>query len=199
MPIPKFANQTYIDFSRPANRRRQEAALAKVRGAIGKEYPIVIGGQRIMTEQKFQSTNPSKPSEVLGVFQRGTAELASRAIESAAAAFETWKRVPAAKRAAVLFRAAKLMQKARLELNAVMMLEVGKSWAEADADTAEAIDFLEFYAREMLRYGADHPGRKGSSCMSPSASAWSSPRGTSLWPFSPGCRRRPLSRGTPSC
>jgi 1-pyrroline-5-carboxylate dehydrogenase len=166
MPIPKFANQTSIDFSRPANRKRQEAALARVRGEIGKEYPIVIGPERIMTEQKFQSTNPSRPSEILGVFQRGTAELASRAIETAAAAFETWKKVPAAKRAEVLFRAAKLMQKARLELNAVMMLEVGKSWAEADADTAEAIDFLEFYGREMLRYGVDHPvvknkGEKG--------------------------------------
>jgi 1-pyrroline-5-carboxylate dehydrogenase len=157
MPIPKFTNEPVLDFTKPANRKKQLAAIAKVRAELGREYPILIGGERILLDQKFHSTNPSNPSEILGTFQKGNAEVAARAVEVAVAKFEEWKRVPSARRAEYLFKAASLMRKRRFELNAVMMLEVGKSWPEADADTAEAIDFLEFYAREMLRYGVDHP------------------------------------------
>ena len=166
MPIPKFTNEPVIDFSRPQNRAKQERAVASLREALGREYPIVIGGERVTTGEKFSSLNPARSSEVVGVFQKGDAGTAERAMAAALAAFERWKNVPAAKRAACLFAAARLMRKRRFALNAVMVLEVGKPWAEADADTAEAIDFLEFYAREMLRYGADHPvvkvpGEKG--------------------------------------
>lgn len=166
MAIPKFKNERLTDWSRPANRKKQEAALAKVRSEFGKEYPIVIGGERIVTGQKLNSYNPSKSTEVVGVFQKGDAALANKAMEVAVATFEKWKNVPAKKRAEYLFKAAKLMKKKRFELNAVMIYEVGKTWPEADADTAEAIDFLEFYGHEMLRYGVDHPvvknpGEKG--------------------------------------
>lgn len=166
MPIPKFKNEPLIDFSKPKNRKAQEAAIKKVRAELGKEYPIVIGGEKIYTQAKFNSYNPSKPSEVVGVFQKGDADLANKAMDVAVAKFEEWKKVSYKKRADYLFKAAKLMKKRRFELNAVMILEVGKTWPEADADTAEAIDFLEFYAREMLRYGVDHPvvpnkGEKG--------------------------------------
>ncbi len=157
MAIPKFKNEAPTDFSRSVNRKNQEAAIAKVRSEFGKEYPIVIGGEKLHTDNKFTSTNPSRPSEVLGTFQKGDAHIANKAMDVALAAFETWKRVPAKKRADVLFKAAKRMRQRRFELNAVMILEVGKSWVEADMDTAEAIDFLEFYGREMLRYGVDHP------------------------------------------
>ncbi|MFN0158611.1 MAG: L-glutamate gamma-semialdehyde dehydrogenase [Bacteroidota bacterium] len=166
MAISKFKNEPLVDFSKPANRKKQEEALRKVRAKFGKEYPIVIGGERIYTPEKFNSYNPSKPSEVVGIFQKGDAALANKAMDVAAATFEEWKNVPAKKRAEYLFKAAKLMKKKRFELNAVMIYEVGKTWPEADGDTAEAIDFLEFYAREMLRYGVDHPviknpGEKG--------------------------------------
>lgn len=166
MAISPFKNEPLADFSKAKNRKAQEDALAKVRSALGREYPIVIGGEHVFTQMKFNSTNPSRPSEVLGVFQKGDAELANKAMDVAAAKFEDWKNVSYKKRADYLFKAAKLMRKRRFELNAVMILEVGKSWPEADADTAEAIDFLEFYGREMLRYGVDHPvvknkGEKG--------------------------------------
>lgn len=166
MAIPKFKNEPLTDFSKSINRKQQQAAIEKVRAELGREYPIVIGGKRIYSEQKFNSLNPSKPSEVVGVFQKGDAALANKAMETAVAKFDEWKNVPAKKRADYLFKAAKLMRKRKLELNAVMMFEVGKTWPEADADTAEAIDFLEFYAREMLRYGGDqpvvkNPGEKG--------------------------------------
>ncbi len=160
MAIPKFKNEACTNFSRPANRKKQHAAIEKARAEFGREYPILIGSERMYTDQKLSSFNPSKATEVVGVFQRGDAAVAGKALEVAAAKFEEWKHVPAARRAEYLFKAAKLMRKKRFELNAVEILEVGKTWPEADADVAEAIDFLEFYGREALRYGADQPVTK---------------------------------------
>ncbi len=166
MAIPKFRNEIVLDFTKPAHRKKQEAALARARAELGKEYPILIGSERIFVDEKFTSTNPSRPAEVIGVFQKGNAALANKAMETALSTFEEWKRVPAKKRAEYLFKVAKLMRKRRYDLNALEILEVGKTWPEADADVAEAIDFLEYYGREMLRYGEDqpvvkNPGEKG--------------------------------------
>jgi 1-pyrroline-5-carboxylate dehydrogenase len=166
MAVPKFRNEMYYDWSKPANRKRQRAAIASVQAGIGNEFPIIVGGEKIFTDQKLTSYNPAQPTQALAIFQKGDVTVATKAIETAAKAFEMWKDVPFRKRADYLFKASKLMQKRRFELNAVMMLEVGKTWPEADADTAEAIDFLEFYAREMLRYGPPQkveklPGERG--------------------------------------
>jgi 1-pyrroline-5-carboxylate dehydrogenase len=166
MAVPKFTNEPYTDFSRPANRKKQQEAIDRVRALAGKEYPIVINGERIHAAEKFSSLNPSNPSHVVGMFQKGTGELARQAMAVAVERFEEWKTVPAAKRADYLLKAARVMRRKRFHLNAVEILEVGKSWTEADGDIAEAIDFLEYYGREMLRYGADHPvvkmpGEKG--------------------------------------
>ena len=166
MSIPKFRNEPLVDFSKSDLRKKQASAIAVLRETLGREYPIVIGGERIIAPQKFSSFNPSRSAEVVGVFQKGDADIAGKAMNAALSAFDEWKNVLPAKRAACLFRAARLMRKQRWELNAVMILEVGKPWPEADADTAEAIDFLEFYGREMLRYGVDqpvvkNPGEKG--------------------------------------
>ncbi len=155
--LPPYSPTTYVDFAQPANRAAFEAALAAVRATMGREYPVVIGGQPEPASKTFDSTNPAKPSEVLGRFASGTAEQAQRAVESAYVTFRTWSRVPAAERAAYLVEAAKRMRERRHHFSAWMVLEIGKSWVEADADTAEAIDFLEFYAREMLRYAEPQP------------------------------------------
>jgi 1-pyrroline-5-carboxylate dehydrogenase len=152
MSIPKFKNEPYTDWSKPANRKKQEEAIAKIESEFGKEYPNIINGERIMSKEKFNSLNPSNPNQVVGVFQKGTVDDALRALDAALQKFEEWRWVPPVKRAQYLFKAAKIMRKRRFELNATMVLEVGKTWPEADGDTAEAIDFLEFYAREMLRY-----------------------------------------------
>jgi len=157
MAIPKFKNEAYIDFSKPENRKKMLVALEKVQAQLGREYDIIIGGERIKTEQKLHSYNPSNKDEIVGVFQKATPELASRAIEVAYEKFKEWQWVKPAKRAQYLFRAARLMRKRKLELDAWMVYETGKNWAEAEADTSEAIDFLEFYAREMLRYAAEQP------------------------------------------
>jgi 1-pyrroline-5-carboxylate dehydrogenase len=153
--LPEYAPTTYVDFTRPEHRAAFEQALATVRGQLGQEHPLVIGGERLKGDRTFESRNPARPAEIIGRFQAGSAAQAAQAIETAHRAFATWSRVPARERAAFVIEAARRMRERRHVFSAWMVLEVGKSWAEADADTAEAVDFLEFYAREMLRY--DHP------------------------------------------
>ena len=155
--LPEFRNEPLTDFKKPENRAAMDLAIAKVLGEIGREHPLVIGGERISGLTTFKSINPAHKDQVLGTFQEGSAEHVERAMDAAWAAFERWKREPAETRAGVLLRAAKLMRERKHEFSATMILEVGKTWAEADADTAEAIDFMEFYAREALRYSGEHP------------------------------------------
>jgi len=152
-----FINQPFFDFSQEEHKRAQTEALAQVKSELGQTYPLIIGGKHIQAAQTFASVNPAQPDQVIGNFGRATVEQTQEAIQAAAASFETWKRVPAQERANYLFKAAEIMRQRRYYLNAWMIYEVGKSWAEADGDTAEAIDFLEFYAREMLRLAEEQP------------------------------------------
>jgi len=152
-----FKNEALTDFTRPENRQAQGEALGQVKSELGQTYPLIIGGEKILNKETFASVNPSQPDQVIGYFARAGVEQADEAVKAAAAAFETWKRVPAEERAGYLFAAADLLKQRRFYVNAWMIYEVGKSWPEADADTAEAIDFLEFYAREMVRLAEDHP------------------------------------------
>ena len=146
-----FKNEPIKDFSKAENRKPMEAALKKVAGQLGQEYPLLIGGQKLFTFEKTQSTNPSHPEQVVGIFQKGTVELAKQAVEAADKEFASWKKVSAEERAECCFRVAEILRKRRYEMNAWLVYEVGKTWTEADADTAELIDFGEFYGREMLR------------------------------------------------
>ncbi len=153
----EFVNEPHTDFKKPENRSAMEAALKTVAQQLGRTYDIVIDGERIQTAKSFTSVNPSRKSQVVGTFPKATRELAERAVKVAAERFEVWKRVPAAERSDYLFRAADEMRRRKHEFSAFMVYEVGKTWAEADADTAEAIDFLEFYGRENLRYAGPQP------------------------------------------
>jgi 1-pyrroline-5-carboxylate dehydrogenase len=155
--LPEFRNEPLTDFSTNENKAAMELALAKIAGEIGQEHPLVIGGERITGLKTFTSINPARKDQVLGKFQSGSREHVERAIEAGWAAFESWKRQPVDVRAGVLLKAAKLMRERKHEFSAVMIYEVGKTWPEADADTAEAIDFLEFYAREAYRYAGEQP------------------------------------------
>jgi 1-pyrroline-5-carboxylate dehydrogenase len=149
--VTEFTNEPFIDFSNPDNRKKMEEALKKVKADFGHEYTMWIGGKRVNTTGKRKSTNPSRPSEVIGVFQDASKEQAVEAIEAANKYFDAWKKVPAQERAKCLFKAAQIVRERKFELNALVCYEVGKSWIEADADIAETIDFCEFYGREMLR------------------------------------------------
>jgi len=150
----EFVNEPFTDFSKPENRKAMEDALKHVKSMFGREYPLVIAGQNLVTTDKIKSTNPSNPKEVIGVFQKATVEMANQAVEGAAKAFEHWKKVPAAERVACAYRAADILRKRRFELDAWLCYEIGKTWPEADADIAELIDFCEYYGREELRLAA---------------------------------------------
>jgi 1-pyrroline-5-carboxylate dehydrogenase len=149
--VTEFTNEPFIDFSKPENRKAMEGALKKVASEFGKEYPIWLNGQKVTTAEKRMSINPSRPMEIIGIFQHAGADMAKQAVEAASKYFDTWKKVPAQERAKYIFRAAHIIRERKFDLAALVCYEVGKTWPEADADIAETIDFLEFYGREMLR------------------------------------------------
>jgi len=154
---PEFRNEAFTDFNLPANQEAMKAAIAKVRGELGKKYPLVINGEKIETADLLVSTNPSNPKEVIGSFSKANTDLAEQAMKSALTAFDSWKNTCPKERARFLLKAAAIMRRRKHELSAWMILEIGKSWAEADGDVAEAIDFCDFYAREMLRLSEPQP------------------------------------------
>ena len=146
-----FTNEEFVDFTTPENKRAMQAALSEVESNLGHEYDLVIGGRRLLTTDKIVSVNPARPSQVIGIHQKAEAEHAEEAMQAAQTAFLTWSRTPVAERAALLFRTADLIRERKFEFCAWLTYEVGKNWAEADADVGETIDFLEFYGREALR------------------------------------------------
>lgn len=157
--LDEFRNEPFTDYSKPENTEAMRAAIEKVRSDLGCEYPIVIGGEKIALQSKFTSNNPANKAEVVGVFSEGDTnrDLVDKAITAATDAFRTWRNVDPAVRAEYLFKIAEIMRRRKHELSAWMVFEVSKTWAEADGDTAEAIDFCEFYGREMLRWAGEQP------------------------------------------
>src|SRR5713101_950168 len=153
----EFTNEPFTDFSKPENRAAMQAALAKVKSEFGREYPLIIGGEKITTPEKTRSTNPSHPDQVVGIFQKASVEQGNRAVEEANKAFESWKRVPAAERVELVWSLADLLRQHKLEMAAWMVYEVGKNCADADGEIAETIDFCEFYGREMQRLAGPQP------------------------------------------
>jgi 1-pyrroline-5-carboxylate dehydrogenase len=150
-PKTPYSNEPFVDFTLAENKRRMKQALVQVESELGREYDIIIGGKRLQTTGKIISTNPARPAEVVGIHQRAGEEHVEEAMQAAQAAFLSWKKVPMAERAALLFRAAALIRERSFEFCAWLTFEVGKNWGEADADVGETIDFLEFYGREALR------------------------------------------------
>jgi 1-pyrroline-5-carboxylate dehydrogenase len=157
MAVRPFSNESAVDFRLEENAQAMRAAIQKVRAELGREYDLVIGGQRSKTSEKIRSLNPAHPSEVVGVHQKAGLEHVGPAMQSALAAFESWKNIAVEERAGLLFRTAEILRKRKPEFNAWMILEVGKNWDEAEADTCEAIDFLEFYARLALHMADSEP------------------------------------------
>jgi 1-pyrroline-5-carboxylate dehydrogenase len=157
MTTTPFVNEPNTDFSEPSQRRAFEEALARCEARLGSEYPLVIAGKRVTTGAWIESRNPSQHDQIVGRVAKAGAAEAEQAVEAARAAFATWSTMPPDERARIGQRAAAIMRRRRHDLSATMVLEVGKNWAEADADTAEAIDFLEFYARHAERLGGSQP------------------------------------------
>lgn len=155
--LPEFRNEPLTDFTNSENALRMEEALAKVRGQLGEVYPLIIGDRLVSADETFASVNPARPEEVVGQFQQGTVEQALEALDAAEAAFPAWSSAPMEQRARVLLKAAAIMRERKFELAAWMVCEVSKSWAEADGDVAELIDFAEYYARLAMKLGGPQP------------------------------------------
>jgi 1-pyrroline-5-carboxylate dehydrogenase len=164
-PQGGFANEPFVDFKTPENKRAMQAALDHVASQLGREYDLIVGGRRLRTEGKIRSLNPARPAQVVGVHQKAGAEHAEEAMTAALTAFETWSRTTTDERVSLLLNAAEIIRSRHFEFCAWLTYEVGKNWAEADADVGETIDFLEFYAREALRLAAattpiQYPGER---------------------------------------
>ncbi len=157
MSLPKFKNEPLTDFTKKKNVKAFKRALKKIEPRFNKEYPLSIGSENLYSDDKLKSYNPSNHDEIVGTFQRATVGQAVNAIEIANTKFNEWKKISPEKRANYLLKAAKIMRKRKHEFSAMMVCEEGKNWVEADADTAEAIDFMEYYAREALRYDEKQP------------------------------------------
>ena len=156
-PLAEFRNEPYMDFSVAQNRQAMQAAIAHVRSLFGREYSLRIDAQTFTTGDKLVSVNPSNPEEIVGIHHRANAELAGKAVEAAWRYFPEWSRTSAHERVSLLLKAAEILRRRKMEFDAWLVLEAGKTWPEAEADVSEAIDFCEYYAREMVRLAGPQP------------------------------------------
>ncbi|MFW6178215.1 MAG: L-glutamate gamma-semialdehyde dehydrogenase, partial [Desulfohalobiaceae bacterium] len=158
-PEEPFRNHPFVDFTKSDQRQAFPRAIQAVRQEMGGVYPLYINGEQVFTQEKLPSVNPAQPKEIIGqVCQAGTRE-ADLAIQAAKQAFPAWRDLSAAERANYLFRASDIARRNIYKLSAWQILETGKQWAQAHADVGEAIDFMEYYARDMIRLGS--PRRMG--------------------------------------
>lgn len=156
-PPPAFANTPLTDFSRSEARDVFARGLARVRGQLGRDYPLAIPGARAVPAAQYAAINPAQPAQVLGHIELADRAHAEQAIHNALAAFPAWRDTPAAQRCVLCLRAAGLLFDQRTEFAAWQVFEQGKNWREADADVAEAIDYLRYYAREMAQLDGWQP------------------------------------------
>jgi 1-pyrroline-5-carboxylate dehydrogenase len=166
-PLPRgvFSNEPFIDFKAPENVRKMQVALDLVAGQLGREYDLIIGRRHLKTEAKIRSLNPARPAQIVGIHQKAGSEHVEEAMSAALQAFQSWSRTATETRVSVILAAAGIIRERKFEFCAWLTYEVGKNWAEADADVGETIDFLEFYAREAVRLAAattpiQYPGER---------------------------------------
>lgn len=152
-----YKHEAFTDFSKEENKKAIQEGYKTVESYMGQDFPLIIGGERITTEEKIVSYNPSNKTEVVGSVSKTSHELASKAMDIADETFNTWKKVKPEIRADVLFKAAAIMRRRKFEFSALLSKEAGKTWVEADVEAAEAIDFLEYYGRQMLRLKDGQP------------------------------------------
>jgi 1-pyrroline-5-carboxylate dehydrogenase len=158
--LDEFKNEPFTDYSKPENAEAMKAAIEQVRKELSHSYPIIINNEEVRLDSTFASYNPANSKEIIGEFSDTDSDaehLVNTAINIATEAFERWRYVAPQERVEYLFKAADIIRQRKHYFSAWMVFETGKTWAEADGDTAEAIDFLEFYGREMLKWAEEQP------------------------------------------
>ncbi|MEL6778320.1 MAG: L-glutamate gamma-semialdehyde dehydrogenase [Cyanobacteria bacterium J06597_16] len=150
-PVTRINPSADMDYAVFQHRKAANAALDKIKQQLGQTYAPLIDGESVETEETIESVNPCKPSEVVGSIGQISIEQADNAMAAAKSAFATWKKTPAGDRAAIINKAADLLEQRRHDLNAWMVFEAGKPLHQADAEVSEAADFCRYYAAEMER------------------------------------------------
>lgn len=148
--VQPYKHEPFTDFTIEKEKEGYLKGIKTVEAYLGQEYDLIIGGERISTEERIVSVNPANKTEVIGRVSKANQALAEKAMQVAVSTFQTWRKVKPETRADVLFKAAAIIRRRKHEFSALLTKEAGKPWREADADTAEAIDFLEYYGRQML-------------------------------------------------
>lgn len=156
MPLP-YRHEPFTDFTDPNEAAAFDRALEEVESRWGGNYDLIIGGERIATDKKWMSVNPAQTDQVLGRVSQADRDLAERAMQTAQETYQTWRRWDPKSRADILFKTAAILRRRKHEFSAMMVMEAGKPREQADPDTAEAIDFLEYYARQMIRIADGGP------------------------------------------
>ncbi|WP_407539109.1 L-glutamate gamma-semialdehyde dehydrogenase [Deinococcus radiomollis] len=153
-----FEHAPYFDFTDPGVAQAQKDAFALVRSRhVGRTFPLLIGGEAVNGAGTFAVSNPGDTREQVWHFQNATSEQLEQAVQAAQNAFQSWQVSDPLQRATVFMRAAQLLRARRMEFNAVMVLENGKNWAEADGEVAECVDHFEVFARETLKWAQGKP------------------------------------------
>lgn len=150
MVVP-YTHEPFTDFNLEENRLVFEEGLKTVDAYLGQDYPLRIGSEKVVTEDKIVSVNPANKEQIIGRVSKANRALAEKAMQAADKAFQNWRKSKPEMRADILFRAAAIVRRRKHEFSALLVKEAGKPWREADADTAEAIDFMEYYGRQMLK------------------------------------------------
>ncbi|MYL46735.1 L-glutamate gamma-semialdehyde dehydrogenase [Virgibacillus halodenitrificans] len=156
MVLP-FKHEPFTNFNEVTNRKDFRQALNSVEEQLGKEIPLVINGEKVYTDDKITSVNPAKKDQVIGKASMATKKHVEQAMEAAEEAFKDWGNWSAEARAEVMFRTAAIVRNRKFEFAATLVYDAGKPWGQADADVAEGIDFLEYYAREMIELAKGKP------------------------------------------
>lgn len=155
--LKPFENEPYVNFQDPTVWAAAQDSWRRLQEDLGKEYSFLLAGEWVNDRERFESINPSRPSQVVSRHAEATVDDANTAVEAAYAYFPVWSKVSPADRVTLTLKLSAIMRERKMDLDALLVLESGKSWAEAEADVAEAIDFCEYYAREMLRLQGAHP------------------------------------------
>ncbi len=147
----EFTYKHLLEAGKEAEFDRQfDSAVSKAkREDLGKTHPVYIGGKEVFAGDLLVEHSPIDKS-VIGTFQKADREIARQAIDAAQAAFPEWSGTDYRDRAEIMEKAADIFSKRKFEISAILSIENGKSRYESVGEVDEAIDFLRYYALDMV-------------------------------------------------